>query len=98
MESKAGASCPHPSVFPPSVPLAVDMSAAPTPREAGREAPPHPLLPRPQTSPRQCPERRHSPWLADKLRGESLVYKRAHTNPKKRQDGSAFALTYSLLL
>src|SRR5262252_388270 len=31
---------------------------------------------------RQCPELRHLPWLADRLRAESLVYRRAHTNPK----------------
>src|ERR1700735_3655891 len=82
MESKAGASCRHPSESPPSVPAGVDMFVAPAPREAGRETSPCHLSPLPQTSPRLFPELRHWPWLTDRLPGGSPIYKREHTNPK----------------
>ena len=39
-EWKAGASCRHPSGFPPSVPAGVDTSVGPTPREADPETSP----------------------------------------------------------
>src|SRR5690242_1463989 len=49
-KSKVGASCRHPSGFPPCAPSVAGMSAPPTPCEAGPEMPPHLQPPLPQTS------------------------------------------------
>src|SRR5436305_14911352 len=81
-ESKARELCSRPSVFPPGAPSVVDMSAPPTPCEAGPEMPPRLQIPLLQTSHHQFLVPRHWPWLTDKLHAEFPAYKRAHTNPR----------------
>src|SRR5881227_809785 len=81
-ESKARELCSRPSVFPPGAPSVVDMSAPPTPCEAGPEIPLPLRPPRPQTSHHQFLVPRRWLWLTDKLGAESPAYKRAHTNPR----------------
>jgi len=61
--------------------LVVDMSAAPTPYQAGQETLRTRCLYGFKRHP-SMPELRHSPWLADRLRGESLVYQTCTYKPK----------------
>ena len=80
MDSKAGASCCHPSEFPPSVLPMVDMYVPPNPCEAGRETPPHLPLPLPQTL--HLSVLHHWPWVTVRLAGAYPVYGRRHTGPE----------------
>src|SRR5262249_49969816 len=82
--------------FRPSVPVRVGMSAVPTRCGVHRETPRYPRPRWLRTSLHQYLELRRSALPAGRLqeaRLQTCTYK-----PQKRQDGSAFALTYSLRL